>query len=246
MPSFVQPMQDNYARRFVDFERRIRALEHAQQATWSDSQFRKIAGMGVQNDDQTVGLWFHDPTTGNPVLKVGQLKEGSNTYYGLAVYDQSGNLMAQVGQLSDGTYGASHVNSSGAQVDLGTMVSPTVAEVVTAQSTTSLSFTDLATVGPELTCYIGPSGRALVWLSAFVSPGTADNGGNVGLSIDGGSADLNYSIEYETSTAFIGSTVTGPQLITGLSTGNHTFKMQYSSTSGTVTFSNRYLLVQPF
>lgn len=136
------------------------------------------------------------------------------------------------------------------------------AAVLTSESTTSLTYTDLATPGPEVTATIGPSGRCLVTLSAEIVV-TAEAGaaidtsaGYMSVELTGANAQspqigrrLYTEIRYDESgsstmeiRAEIGASRTF--VISGLTPGETTFTCKYAtSTELPVTFRTRSLLV---
>lgn len=117
------------------------------------------------------------------------------------------------------------------------------AEVLTSQTTTSTTYTNLATVGPTVTVDTGE--RALVFLYAF-----HDNSGS-------NSSYMTYEVS--------GATVSGPSddralrrqgtsnmqdmtahLFLDLKPGSNTFTAKYRVAGGTGTFSIRRIIVMPF
>lgn len=124
------------------------------------------------------------------------------------------------------------------------------ATVATSESTSSGSYTDLATTTDSVTVTIGDSGLAVVLLGATLSNsavqasfmGFAASGANTIAASDAQaisfvSAGSNYAGSY--GTWFI---------LTGLTPGSTTFKAKYRSgtASGTATFSNRRIAALPF
>ena len=131
-------------------------------------------------------------------------------------------------------------------------------EVSTLETTNSTSATDLATVGPEVTVRIGPSGLAIVFVSAEMFISTSTNG-TVRRALSG------YTISGATTRAFTTVLVgakhqesaacalcqvgryTAVDLCSGLTAGNNTFKMQYlcSNAADQVGFGSRQIIVFP-
>ncbi|WIY05467.1 hypothetical protein QRX60_17050 [Amycolatopsis mongoliensis] len=136
--------------------------------------------------------------------------------------------------------------------------------VAASEATGSTSFTDLATVGPSVTVYIGSSRRALVLVSAYiVATGTASSGtalgGRMSPQVSGAStiaADNTLSASLAAVTdpsgfAGAGVTATFLRLYTaadGLNVGMNTFTSKYNSrlSSPTCAFASRNLTVIPF
>lgn len=131
--------------------------------------------------------------------------------------------------------------------------------VSTAEFTTSATFTDLATVGPEVTVTIGPVGNIFVLWSAIIEThlGTAGygNGGAVAFEVVQGAtvvraptnADPSLELDHPVNGAFF---VAGgiSRIIRGLDAGTYTVRLKYRSTDSPnrVDFSNRVLQAFPF
>jgi hypothetical protein len=120
---------------------------------------------------------------------------------------------------------------------------PKVADVTTGESTSSTSYTDLATVGPTVTVSTGTS--ALVFWCA-----TANNTTGfplVGYAVSGAStvsaSDTQAANCVSASSAT--STISKFNLQTGLTAGTNVFTLQYKATSGTSTFQRRRIIVIP-
>jgi hypothetical protein len=123
----------------------------------------------------------------------------------------------------------------------------TGARVETNQTTSSITYTDLATVGPSVTTDTGTS--ALVSISATIY-NTAAIGNTGFLSVDvsgastiaaadgtgGSAAAWNANANLQVSATF---------LMTGLTAGSNTFKLQYRVDGATFGFFNRYITVIP-
>lgn len=119
------------------------------------------------------------------------------------------------------------------------------AQVATSETTTSTSYTALATAGPAVTVTTGV--RAVV-----IVHGDCSNSGT-------GSARMSYAISGATSTAasdIKGLSVSGAasagvlssaiSLETGLTPGSNTFTAQYRVSASTGTFGNRRIVVLPY
>lgn len=120
--------------------------------------------------------------------------------------------------------------------------------VGTLETTTSTTYADLATVGPSVTAT--SSSRAIVALTADMWLSTA------------GSAYASVAISGASSIAAVDARAAKVRITTGgdanpgcrigitnmqstLSSGSNTWTMQYRTTAGTATFSNRDLVVLP-
>lgn len=126
---------------------------------------------------------------------------------------------------------------------------PAVAVVGTSETTTSTGYTNLATVGPSVTCTTGSS--ALVCIFAGVTNNTAGAGAFASYTVSGASTiggSDSRAVAYEppsvaaatlSRAAFVG-------LANGLTPGVNTFTLTYRASAGTATFDNRTLTVIPF
>lgn len=115
------------------------------------------------------------------------------------------------------------------------------------ETTTSTSFTDLATTGDQVTVTIGASGMALVSISALGNSDTHSYGAVMGYAISG--ATTAAASDYGTTIRF-GGTGSSIQLgrtmlATGLNPGSTTFKLKYKAEIGTARFSIREIVVVP-
>lgn len=130
--------------------------------------------------------------------------------------------------------------------DLDRRTSPTEATVNTGQSTSSTSYTDLATAGPAVTVTIGATGKALVAIYTSAA-NTTNNYALAGYAVSGATtaaaSDL-ASIQHGSSVAIrAGATL----LHLGLNAGSNTFTMKYrkDAGAGTADFTGRRILVTP-
>lgn len=118
--------------------------------------------------------------------------------------------------------------------------------IVTSQTTTSTSFTDLATVGPRVTA--ATSDRALI-LFASQLDNTATNGAaSVSVEVSGATtigASNDWRIVRDGVASGNPHRYGSAHLFTGLTPGNNTFTMKYVVGSGTGTFAARELIVLP-
>ena len=126
-----------------------------------------------------------------------------------------------------------------------TAVGIRTAVVTTFETTTSTSYADLATPGPEVTVTIGPSGRVFLQGGAFAYVSDTNLTADIGLSVDGAAAIPVAALENN----FGGSGGTSPafgRLIENLTPGEHTFRLRYLSSSGVqVGFEARWLVALP-
>lgn len=122
--------------------------------------------------------------------------------------------------------------------------------VTTSQTTTSNSFTDLATVGPSVSVDVGINGKALVSIfsSLQVSASASGNSAYVGFAISGATtvaASIPRALRWQPAVAN-GLTQFGATfLVTGLTPGVNTFTLKYAVDGDTATFANRKIAVMP-
>lgn len=123
----------------------------------------------------------------------------------------------------------------------------TKARVETAETTTSSSFTDLATIGPQVTVTTGT--QALVIITSAINNNTATVASSASFSVTGATAfaadntvriardgiAANTLVRYSAATLF------------PLTAGSNTFTMKYNTQAATTaTFSVREIIVIPF
>jgi len=123
-------------------------------------------------------------------------------------------------------------------------LSPQTSYVSTDQSTTSNSYTDLATA-QSVTITVGANGLALaIWSSGIYTSATAKR---VSIAVSGAttvSADDAWSLRCDT--ASFSTTQSTTHLFTGLTAGTNTFTLKFkSSGSATANFFERRLTVIP-
>jgi hypothetical protein len=115
--------------------------------------------------------------------------------------------------------------------------------VATSETTTSTSFTDLATTGPAVTVDVGPSGKVLVIVSCDQIATSAE--AIMGYEISGANsqaATLDRCLRTSTGRQMASFT----DLLTGLTPGLTTFTAKYrSGTAATSTYERRRIAVVP-
>lgn len=119
--------------------------------------------------------------------------------------------------------------------------------VATNNTTNSTSYVDLGTTGPAVTASIGPSGRALVLVTAELAITTVGNGALMSFAISGATT----AAAVDTRALAVSPSGTGAWMMTravlveGLTAGSNTFTAKYRSvvTGSTVAFQNRNLTV---
>lgn len=121
---------------------------------------------------------------------------------------------------------------------------PAQQEITTDQTTTSTSYTDLATVGPAATVTVGPNGLLLVIWGAGIYTGSVKKDMSIALSgANTVAASDNYSVRRDG--AAFDQTTSRAKLFTGLTAGSTTVTAKYKTASGTANFFSRHLLAIP-
>jgi hypothetical protein len=120
---------------------------------------------------------------------------------------------------------------------------PATATVATSQTTTSTSYTDLATVGPAVTVTTGPMALVGLYNANLNSSGTTAS--LMSYEVTGASAQApndNIAVGVATTT---GTRAGALFLVTGLTPGSNTFTCRYRVGGGTGTYVDRRILVVP-
>lgn len=118
-------------------------------------------------------------------------------------------------------------------------------QVVTSESTTSTTYTNLATVGPAVTnVEVGQSGRVLITLTSSLSHAS---GGIcvMGYEFSGattGSASDSFALS---GSSPAGLRMSATYVQASLNPGMHTFTAKYRTNGGTATFAGRNIIVLP-
>lgn len=118
----------------------------------------------------------------------------------------------------------------------------TQAEVLTSESTTATSNTDLATVGPTVTVTTGTA--ALVFWSCEMFNNVGGSFALMDFAVSGAStraASDDSALKYESSNADDRASMSKVFLVTGLTAGSNTFRAKYWASANTATFLRRYL-----
>lgn len=123
---------------------------------------------------------------------------------------------------------------------------PSTATVATSQTTSSTSYTDLSTVGPEVTVTTGTS--ALVWFGARMSHSSGL--GETAMSVAVSSATtIAANDDWRAFQSGVTANNTNrfmvPHLFTGLNAGSNVFTVKYKTSGATATFQDRDLVVIP-
>lgn len=124
---------------------------------------------------------------------------------------------------------------------------PATAAVATNQTTTSTSYADLATLGPQITATTGTI--AMVWFGAAQAHSLNDNESAYSVGVSGASTvGASNAWQHSTDGVTAGNYVRGSSfhVFTGLTPGSNIFTMKYRvGAAGTGSFQNRELAVLP-
>jgi hypothetical protein len=124
------------------------------------------------------------------------------------------------------------------------VITPQSATVATLQTTVSVAYADLATVGPAVTLQTGA--KALITLSCQGWQSAAGNVNNVAVAVSGATtlaaADAN-SVVMTGAVALYQQTPCRTFLLSGLTPGVNTFTAKYKVNAGTGSFTNRDITV---
>jgi len=151
-------------------------------------------------------------------------------------------------KLTNATVTTAKINNAAVTADkLST--GATKATVATSETTGSATATDLTTSGPSVTVTIGANRLALVVVRVQFSDTTANAAGLLYVTVSGASTITAYQVgNNRSATAGQAIYITGSTVLNasdGLNAGSNTFKLQYSTTNATATFSNREISVIP-
>jgi len=126
-------------------------------------------------------------------------------------------------------------------VDFPSIRVPQKDAVDTTETTSSDTYTDLATSGPTVTVHVGTSGILFVNLTALMSNDTAGRGMSMGFALSSANtlaATFENSIWYLDIAAEHGSS--GLVVVTGLTAGSTVVTAKYRRTNGVGTASFRW------
>ena len=112
--------------------------------------------------------------------------------------------------------------------------------VITDESTSSATFVDLATVGPQLTKL--PAGKYLFIFGALCGTSAAAAIDHIGISFSGAAVAAGESIDVSTSTDIEWGVYCVLHTFTDANAINNTATMKYSTSTGTADFRERWLI----
>ena len=124
--------------------------------------------------------------------------------------------------------------------------------VATSETTTSTSYTDLATTGPDVSVTIGASGMALVMFGCVAYNSSANFRNNMAIAMSGANTETagttggrDLTLRDPLTSGNQGCTTYTTYLATGLTSGSTTFTAKYRVQGGTGTFATRQITVIP-
>ena len=118
------------------------------------------------------------------------------------------------------------------------------ASVLTSQTTTSTSYTDLSTAGPAATLTTGT--KALVIFNTFLTASGTGPTVSASVAVSGATtlaASDDWRVTFDVSSGGFGVSLSRTVLFTGLTAGSNTFTVKYKTSSGTATFATRSIVV---
>jgi collagen triple helix repeat protein len=124
----------------------------------------------------------------------------------------------------------------------GTVAAPAIP---TAESTTSITYANLATVGPAVTVDVPASGRVLISVTAGIQTTTGSALGYMSFAMSGTNTSTGSDA---TALNLLGNNfqkASATFVLTGLTPGSTTFTAVYRTTAGTATFQNRSIWLIP-
>jgi hypothetical protein len=204
-----------------------------------------VVRLGRQADG-SFGLVLLD-ADGDEVVRVGTDADGR---YGILVSNNMGAPQVRLGQLQSGGFGLEAINPLGQAITLAALGFGIGAGFTDAdETTTSTTYTDLATAGPVVPVHVPETGRLLIWASAFTKA-PAGEASRMSFALTGanttpattGVAGIGDGSNVDTLSGY----TSGARVLTGLTPGLTVVTAKYRSGSGgEVRFDNRTLLVFP-
>lgn len=210
-------------------------------------QTYSIAATGIR-----IGASTQSTITGNTIRSVTGL--GTPMSIGISVDATSSGVAIGNNVVDTATVTTPLSISSGgiASVRNNIGIAPLIqaAYVATSQTTTSTTYTDLATTTDQVTVIVASSGIVRVTISAYVENNTSGIGSYVGFALSGANTVAagtnNQQIEQWPNVGGTGLGFGNSFVLTGLTPGSTTFKMKYKVFSAsTGTFSSRRISVEP-
>lgn len=267
MPNYIGDPALSLQAQIAQLQRQVKALASQQNLVISNNQRQKVLTLGTaaslpgssysapdSSDTPTFAMQLLNPN-GTPMMQVGE--QFDTTYSpgmvffaangdiltvlddsGLTVNDSSGNTRVQLGALPNGDYGLEITDAAG----LAQVVNPLYAQTG-ASSTTLAEATSWSSFSfPTLTAPIGPSGKALIMVGAWLQ---SPSGGSIALGLEVNGVAPTYGSIY--------SDISGKgsfgymYVAAGLPQGSITFTLVYQtgSVSGNYTIESPSLVIWP-
>ena len=214
-------------------------------AVFNSSQ-HEIIRVGQSTDATTLTTMDVFDNSNHRRMRIGQLT--STGRYGAEVYDNSGNTKARLGTLGDGTFGVEISTGGSGLVHLQQLAfAQGYVSNVSGVNTSSTVLVDLSPA-TSVTASVGNSGRAIVLGGAFATCKANNQTCIVSLTVDSRASTTIGAVQNLSGGASIGASAFGTALVTGLSSGSHTFKLQFRQTltGSSASFADRQILVLPF
>jgi hypothetical protein len=117
--------------------------------------------------------------------------------------------------------------------------------VATAETTTSTTYTDLATPGPAVTVTVPASGKVLVSVTSGMKNSNASNPTFMSFAVSGATTQAATDTR---ALSLLGNNfqqASASFVLTGLTPGSTTFTAKYRTDGGTATFQNRSIWAIP-
>jgi hypothetical protein len=193
--------------------------------------------------------------SGNTIVELGKTSDGR---YGLRVNNTTMDPQIRAGELASGGYGLEAVDATNQLVSLSTLAFGIRAALVSALGTcSSTTFGNTTgTTGPAVTTIIGPSGRAIVFLSATITCSPIDSvgtssGGSMSFMTDDGT--ITPSDDRAVGMIYTKDGIAAPHMsaaiyVSGITPGSRTFTARYRSIDSgkNIAFEDRTIIVFPY
>jgi len=193
-----------------------------------------IIVLGEQPDGSTYGLGFYDATGNLTAISTSAAQAytdgaGDNlltiSQDGMTLLTPAGEAAAFLGVLDTGNeiYGLEVAGPGGGLQQVGGAISNGGGDV------TNVKASSWSSSSTAVRAVVGPSGQALITLNAELATAQGDNQQLMAcVGVDGDTTDQ-YAYITLSSTAATNATVSGTTVATGLTAGQHTFRMFYYS-----------------
>lgn len=234
----------------------LRGLSSGGLQLWSaDNDSGKIMVTGTGGIEINDGRLVVKNASGTKTVELGECADGR---HGLQIYKDDGTRVVRIGELASGAEGIEVIDDTGNLVRVDTLAFGTrAASVATQESTSSSSYTNLATVGPQVTVPIGNSGRCVVILSGRMNgPGTDVMNASIGFDMSGPAGYFRAAGVFESQWVALSNSagnmgvnisLSKAVLVSGLPyAGNYTLQMKYWTNGTSHSFADRHIIAVPF